>query len=114
MHKMRLTDGPFQKIAAGKKSIECRLFDAKRQLIRIGDRIEFSPNDFPEKKLITRVAALHRASTFAELFFKFPPEVFGGDSAESLLREIESFYSPDEEARWGVVGIEVEREEKSA
>ena len=41
-HSMKLLDIPYDKILSGKKSIEIRLFDEKRQKINIGDFIEFS------------------------------------------------------------------------
>ena len=42
LHKMRLQDLPFDSIASGSKTIEIRLNDDKRKLVRIGDQIEFS------------------------------------------------------------------------
>ena len=44
-HQMKLAKAPFDKIAHGQKIIESRLFDEKRQLINIGDDIEFTQND---------------------------------------------------------------------
>lgn len=44
-HKMKLAKDPFEKIASGRKVIEARLYDVKRQQINVGDRIEFTRND---------------------------------------------------------------------
>jgi ASC-1-like (ASCH) protein len=41
-HEMRLHDGPFKLIKAGSKTIELRLYDEKRQEIKVGDEIEFT------------------------------------------------------------------------
>ena len=48
LHKMKLNESPFERIKNGKKTIEFRLYDEKRQQIKIGDKIEFSklPEDF--------------------------------------------------------------------
>lgn len=109
-HQMKLGKAPFGKIKSGQKIIESRLFDEKRQRISIGDRIEFVRNDDPHQKIITRAKALYKYATFEELFSNFPPEYFGGDSKENLLQEIHLFYSPEEELKFGVVGIRVEKE----
>ena len=42
LHKMKLNKSPFERIKNGTKTIEFRLFDEKRQQIKVGDKIEFS------------------------------------------------------------------------
>lgn len=107
IHKMKLSDKPFQKIINGDKIIESRLYDEKRQQINIGDQIEFSYND-TEEKVITRVKALYRYGSFEDLFSDFPSEYFGGNSKDELIREIEMFYSKEDQKKYGVVGIKIE------
>lgn len=109
-HQMKLGKAPFEKIKSGQKIIESRLFDEKRQRINVDDRIEFVQNDDPHQKVVTTVKALYKYATFEELFSHFPPAYFGGDSKENLLQEIHRFYSPEEEHKFGVVGIRVEKE----
>lgn len=104
---MKLSDKPFEKIITGYKIIESRLYDEKRQQINIGDQIEFSYND-TEEKVITRVKALYRYESFEDLFSDFPSEYFGGDSKDELIREIEMFYSKEDQKKYGVVGIKIE------
>ena len=41
MHKMNLWNDSFEAIKCGSKTIEMRLNDEKRSLIKIGDEIEF-------------------------------------------------------------------------
>ncbi len=106
-HQMKLAQEPFEKIANGQKIIESRLFDEKRQLINIGDEIEFSQNDDAIKTVKTKVTALHRYSSFEELFSDFQPEYFGGVSKELLLEEISQFYPEEEQEKYGVVGIKI-------
>jgi len=105
---MKLSGLPFEKIANGKKTIESRLYDEKRQQINVGDQIEFSCNDEPDKKIITKVKSLYRYESFENLFSDFPPECFGGSSKEELVKEIETFYSKEEQKKYGVVGIKIE------
>lgn len=108
IHKMKLSANPFEKIASGKKIIESRLYDEKRQLINIGDHIEFSRNDKPDEKVITIVKAFYRYATFEGLFSDFPSEYFGGNSKDELIKEIETFYPEEEQKKYGVVGIKIE------
>lgn len=108
-HQMKLAKEPFDKIENGQKIIESRLYDEKRQQINIGDSVEFIQNDDPSKKIETMVRALHRYGTFAELFSDFPPAYFGGETKDSLIEEIRGFYPPEEESRFGVIGILIEK-----
>ena len=41
LHKMKLNESPFNRMKKGTKTIEFRLFDEKRQKIKVGDKIEF-------------------------------------------------------------------------
>jgi len=108
IHQMKLAKEPFEKIANGQKVIESRLFDEKRQLINIGDEIEFSRNDNPVETVKAKVKALYRYDSFESLFSDFPPEYFGGVSKEFLLEEISAFYSKEEQKKYGVIGIKIE------
>jgi ASC-1-like (ASCH) protein len=44
------------------------------------------------------------------LFSNFSPVLFGGESKESLLTEIEQFYSHEDQIKLGVVGIKIEKD----
>lgn len=107
-HQMKLSSEPFEKITRGEKVIESRLFDEKRQQIVIGDEIEFSEKDNPEKKVKTRVKGLLHYKSFKDLFSDHEPALFGGESREFLLNQIKQFYSDDDERKYGVVGIRIE------
>lgn len=107
-HQMKLAADPFEKITSGKKIIESRLYDEKRQQINIGDQIEFSCNDDPTKKVLTKVRALYLYESFEELFSDFPSKYFGDESKDGLVKKIEMFYSKDEQMKCGVIGIKIE------
>ncbi|MFN3188647.1 MAG: ASCH domain-containing protein [Candidatus Paceibacteria bacterium] len=104
---MKLTTEPYNKIASGKKVIETRLYDEKRQQISIGDQIVFSENDNPENTVTTVVEGLFRHQTFKELFANHEPALFGEDSRDFLLTQIKTFYSEEDEQKYGVVGIQI-------
>ena len=104
---MKLSREPFEKISSGHKIIESRLYDKKRQKINIDDQITFACNNDTSKKIITRVRALYRYSSFEELFSDFSPKYFGGKSKVSLIEEINKFYSKKEQKKCGVIGIRI-------
>lgn len=106
-HKMKLSSEPFGKIARKEKVVESRLYNEKRQTIQLGDEIEFSENDKPETKVNTRVIGLLRYQTFKDLFRDHEPALFGGESRDFLLQEIKSFYSDEDEQKYGVVGVRI-------
>ena len=107
-HQMKLSSVPFGKIVRREKVIESRLNDEKRQEIQVGDSIEFSENDHPENVVNARVKGVLRYQKFSDLFDDLNPSLFGGESSESLLEEIKRFYSDEEEAKYGVVGVRIE------
>lgn len=107
-HKMKLATEPYNNIASGKKVIESRLFDEKRQQITIGDQIIFSENDKPENNVTTVVTGLLRYQTFKELFADHDPALFGEESRDFLLDQIKQFYSDEDERKYGVVGIRLQ------
>ncbi|MBQ0010138.1 MAG: ASCH domain-containing protein, partial [Ruminococcus sp.] len=56
---MKLQPEPFAMIRSGKKTIELRLYDEKRQQIEVGDTIEFTDIASGET-LVATVKKLHR------------------------------------------------------
>jgi ASC-1-like (ASCH) protein len=108
-HEMKLHTSPFEKIKSGAKTIELRLFDEKRQKIKVGDVITFTNNSNGEKLRAT-VKKLHRFDTFADLY-KSLPLLQCGYTAEDVDQahpsDMEQYYSVDEQKKYGVVGIEL-------
>lgn len=107
-HSLQLATIPFNAIASGQKVIESRLYDEKRQLIQIGDIIEFTNREAPSQKVSVKVIGLLRYETFHDLFSHNTPAKFGGESVEWLENQINEFYSIEEQKLNGVVGIEFE------
>ena len=70
-HTMKLQTKPFESIANGSKTIELRLYDEKRQQVKVGDEIEFTEG---KRRILTSVIALHRFPSFAELYNTLPLE----------------------------------------
>jgi ASC-1-like (ASCH) protein len=107
-HTMKLAAEPFAMIKEGRKVIESRLYDEKRQQIALGDEIVFSENCNPDHTVAARVIGLLRYTSFRDLFKDHDPALFGGESREFLLNQIKQFYSDADEATYGVLGIRLE------
>ncbi len=107
-HQLKLASEPFETIASGKKTIESRLFDEKRQLINPGDIIVFINRENPSQSLKVKVIGLLRYATFKDMFMNNLPDKFGGESKDWLLNQMNEFYSEDEQSQYGVVGIQFE------
>lgn len=106
-HQMKLSINPFNKIKDGKKVIECRLYDDKRKTIELGDLIEFKNSENELEKINTKVKAIYRYESFQEMYRDFDPSLFGGTSTDELVKEINTFYSIDEQSKFGVVGFKI-------
>ena len=108
-HEMKLHASPFEMIKSGKKTIELRLYDKKRQRIKEGDVIAFTNTSNGEKMRAT-VKALHRFDSFEELY-KTLPLLQCGYTAEDIdtaqPSDMEQYYSVEEQKKYGVVGIEL-------
>ena len=110
-HYMNLNPVPFTMIASGKKTIELRLYDEKRKLIRPGDLIVFSNTQAPESRLTVKVQRLHIFPSFNELYKTLPLEQCGyrpEELANANPKDMDIYYSPAKQAQYGVVGIEIE------
>ena len=110
LHRMRLDPDAFQKIDAGEKTIELRLCDEKRRRVMAGDVIRFESTEDDTDVLYVEVTGLHFFASFDELYRALPLDACGYTEAEALAaspRDMDKYYSPEEQAKWGVVGIEL-------
>ena len=102
LHKMKLQKDPFERIKNGTKTIEFRLFDEKRQQIKVGDQIEFSKLPNLQEKLLVNVVKLYREDTFEKLFRKLYSDE---DEIKEKTDSMYKYYSPEQEKEYGVLGI---------
>ena len=104
LHKMKLNESPFEMIKNGTKPIEFRLYDEKRQQIKIGDQIEFSKLPDLQEKLLVDVTELYRENTFENLFIKLYTDKYEINRRTKLM---EQYYSYEKEKEYGVLGIKI-------
>ena len=104
LHKMKLNQEPFEKIKNGTKTIEFRLYDEKRQKVKIRDKIEFSKLPDLKEKLLVDVIDLYKEKTFKNLFQKI---YTNEDEINSKTKSMYEIYSPEKEEKYGVLGIKI-------
>ena len=110
MHQMKLNPDPFLKIANGTKTIELRLNDDKRRLIKVGDYIEFTNVENGEKKIQVKVVNLHRFKSFEELYSVLPLDKCGYSTQElntAVYTDMEKYYTKEDQNKYGVLGVEI-------
>lgn len=109
IHEMKLRPQPFSAIRRGEKTFELRLYDEKRQMIRVGDTLRFTETESGER-LAAEVVALHRFPTFAALYSALPLTRFGyteDQLATASPEDMRAYYTKEEEEKYGVVAIEI-------
>ncbi len=110
-HSMKLLDIPFDGISSGKKKIEIRLYDEKRQKLNLGDVIEFTRLSNLESKLKVRVVALLRYNSFRDMVEDLGMSQFGYSDrypVDDFLESIYKIYSKENEEKYGALGIKIE------
>ena len=104
---MHLKEEPFNSIKNGTKTIEMRLFDEKRQQLKIGENIKFI-NDKTGKELLTQIVNLHKFKSFEELYKNFDKIKLGYKEWEvAKSSDMLKYYPQSEQQEYGVVGIEI-------
>lgn len=116
-HKMKLRSQPFNMIRSGQKTYELRLYDEKRQRVQVNDEIEFSCIDGTETPFVVRVIALYLFKNFGELYSTLPLLECGytKETVDTASPEdMNQYYNVEEQAQYGVVGIEIKLKQADA
>ena len=108
-HSMQLQPAPFEMIRNGTKTIELRLYDEKRQKIRIGDTISFT-NTVSRETLEARVLELYVFDSFRTLYSRLPLLDCGytkEDIDTASPDDMNAYYPEEMQKQYGVVGIRI-------
>ena len=109
-HEMKLQPEYYNFILNGTKRIEIRLFDEKRQQIKIGDTIKILKEPELNESFNAKVIGLLRYNTFEDMFKDFDISVLSDSSMtkEELIAVLEQFYTKEKQKQYGVLGIRIE------
>ena len=109
-HEMKLQPEYYNFILNGTKRIEIRLFDEKRQQIKIGDTIKFLKEPDLNESFNVKVIGLLRYNTFEDIFKDFDISILSDNSMtkEKLIDVLEQFYPKEKQEQYGVLGIRIE------
>lgn len=101
---MKLLESPFERIKDGTKTVEFRLYDEKRKMIKVGDKIEFSKLPDLQEKIVVEVEDLYREDTFKELFEKV---LIDKENIRKHMEIIYTIYTKEQEKEYGALGIKI-------
>ena len=85
------------------------MYDEKRRKVKIGDQIEFSKLPDLQEKILVDVLDLYIEHSFAELFEKLYEDK---EIAKQKANAMYEYYSPENEEKYGVVGIKIKLVDK--
>ena len=110
IHEMKLNEKPFNNIVKGIKKIELRLFDEKRAKINLNDYIVFTNIADLTQTIKVKVIGLLRYNSFEELFKDVDYNISGpANSLSEKLTNIRKIYSEEEEKKYGILAIHIEK-----
>ena len=107
---MKLQPEYFNFILNGTKRIEIRLYDEKRQQIKIGDTIKFLKEPELNETFNAKVTGLLRYNSFDDMFKDFDIDILSDKSMtkKQLKNVLEKFYTKEKQGQYGVLGIRIE------
>ena len=109
IHKMNLNNEPYEKIDNGTKTVELRLYDEKRQLLKVNDKIEFT-NRKNQRKLLVLIEDLKVYSNFTELYKNYDKVSIGYDEEDvPNPDDMNQYYPIEKQEKYGVVAIKIKK-----
>ena len=110
IHEMKLQPKFFDYIMNGTKRIEIRLYDEKRQKIKLGDKIKFFKEPDLVDIMVVKVIGLLRYKSFDDMFEDFDISILSDKSInkKELISILEKFYPKEKQEKYGVLGIRIE------
>lgn len=103
-YQMELNEFSYNKIKAGRK-LDIRLFDKKRQSLKIGDIIEYTNMFNPKEHLECKVLGLAVFENFSDLIDCLTPQMIGYSNKEEIMVRVNRAYSPEQQSNFNVVAI---------
>ncbi|WP_294739284.1 ASCH domain-containing protein [uncultured Exiguobacterium sp.] len=107
-HEMGLFEEPFRSIEQGRKTVEIRLNDPKRQQVHVGDQIQFTHTETSEI-LLVHVTKRQVFPDFRALYEQTPNEDIDciGWSLDDFVTSTYTIYSPEAEQQYGALALTI-------
>ena len=108
VHFMKLNPKMFSYVCDGRKNVELRLYDEKRQLVKAGDTIMFRNTADLSQTVEVTVCAVNWFDSFKSLY-EHTDKIsmgYGADEAADYT-DMEKYYEPHLQTEYGVVAIEI-------
>lgn len=108
-YQMTLYEAPFNSIKSGRKTVEVRLNDDKRRLLKVGDTIEFTKVENTQERLTVDIIALTVYPSFKAMYTQVPAQAFDTDdlTLADMLAQTYDIYTPEQESQWGTLAIKI-------
>ncbi|MBR1826061.1 MAG: hypothetical protein IJ770_05710 [Alphaproteobacteria bacterium] len=103
-YQMDLNEFSFNKIRAGRR-IDLRLFDKKRQALKIGDVIEYININNPSEKMECDFLGMAIFENFGTLIDCLTPQMIGYQTKEDLMLRIERIYPSEMQKQFNVAAL---------
>lgn len=103
-YKMDLSEFSFNKIKAGRR-VDMRLFDKKRQSLKIGDMIEYENINNPHEHIECLVQGMAVFDNFSNMIDCLTPQMLGYNDKEEIILRLNRAYSLDLQKNFNVVAI---------
>ena len=105
---VNISKKPYKKIKLGKKTVDLRLNDLRRNNIQKGDVVIFRLDNNPKKQIVVEVINSKKFYSFKDLVSYYGREKCGFkkksvDEANEIMKR---FYKPEEIKKLGVIGFE--------
>lgn len=110
LHKLKLYSKYFNLIKSGKKVLECRLNDEKRQKINICDTLEFTNAENEQEKITAKVVDIYKFKSFKEMATTLNANALGFDdlTETEIISIYHNIYSEENELKYGVIAFKIE------
>ena len=101
----------FELVKNGKKDVEVRLNDEKRQQLKVGDKLVFLKRPDEVEKVISVVKELKYFNNFYEVADYYEMERIHNPklTKDEYVNDMQRFYSKEEQEKYGVVCIIYEK-----
>ncbi len=108
-HIMRLDVEPFNLIKNGKKKVEYRLNDEKRQKIKVGDTITFIKRPLEDESIKVKVTDLKHYNTLLDMYSDtFDMYLYKKYKTPEDAVKDTTYYSAEDISKYGCLGIFIE------